>query len=69
MIVHRLLSLLPIDTVLRVCRGWEANDITILLKHFITGVTVLVVAVPEGLPLVCEVLAPRPLPVFHMQPR
>ncbi|KNC73873.1 hypothetical protein SARC_13568, partial [Sphaeroforma arctica JP610] len=32
-------------------RGWEGGDVSILLKHFITGVTVLVVAVPEGLPL------------------
>eukprot|EP01134_Creolimax_fragrantissima_P007702 CFRG7702T1 len=32
-------------------RGWEREDLSILLGHFITGVTVLVVAVPEGLPL------------------
>ncbi len=32
-------------------RGWERNDIIRFLRFFINGLTVLVVAVPEGLPL------------------
>eukprot|EP00123_Amoebidium_parasiticum_P009347 comp19411_c0_seq1/m.22487 comp19411_c0_seq1/g.22487 ORF comp19411_c0_seq1/g.22487 comp19411_c0_seq1/m.22487 type:complete len:1074 (-) comp19411_c0_seq1:497-3718(-) len=36
-------------------RGWEKHDAETLLMYFITGVTVLVVAVPEGLPLAVTV--------------
>lgn len=32
-------------------RGWQKDDFSTLLDYFIIGVTVLVVAVPEGLPL------------------
>jgi len=32
-------------------RGWESGDFSSLLDFFIIGVTVLVVAIPEGLPL------------------
>lgn len=32
-------------------RGWKASDASDLVRFFIIGVTVLVVAVPEGLPL------------------
>ena len=32
-------------------RGWESNDAIKFLRFFINGLTVLVVAVPEGLPL------------------
>lgn len=32
-------------------RGWQKDDFTTLLDYFIIGVTVLVVAIPEGLPL------------------
>lgn len=31
--------------------GWKSNHASELVKYFIIGVTVLVVAVPEGLPL------------------
>ncbi len=32
-------------------RSWVKQDFTVLLDFFIVGITVLVVAVPEGLPL------------------
>lgn len=32
-------------------RGWEGSDFNTLLDYFIIGITVLVVAIPEGLPL------------------
>jgi Ca2+ transporting ATPase len=32
-------------------RGWESHDFQEILDYFIIGITVLVVAIPEGLPL------------------
>ena len=32
-------------------RGWKNEDLNVFVQAFIVGITVLVVAVPEGLPL------------------
>lgn len=32
-------------------RGWNSHDFQEILDYFIIGITVLVVAIPEGLPL------------------
>lgn len=40
-----------IETYVVEQRGWMSSHASELVKYFIIGVTVLVVAVPEGLPL------------------
>ena len=49
LIVFILLLRFAIERVIK--QSFESNDVGIMLNFFIIGVTVIVVAIPEGLPL------------------
>lgn len=46
-----LLARFALDTYIFKKKGWEAVHVKAFINSFVIGITVLVVAVPEGLPL------------------
>ena len=46
-----LLARFALDTYILKKKGWEAVHVKTFINSFVIGITVLVVAVPEGLPL------------------